>query len=275
MSAIEMQSLLARLYIDDYCRQLFYLSPKLVLDDYRLTEAEKEALVNIDTDRLDYHLLTLVGKHQKRLRRYFPLLYAINDATETREIERLFRRFHSLHPATVEAGPEVEVQLFSPFIRQSLAGIENFPPYAGDIARYEAICFHISRHGSVGGYATSSTLSGEIKINDIFSITPHTCVETFDYNVADLAAQLREHTLPTDIEKQTTTMAFRNRDGKLKTLAVSGPTAMLLRTLDGRRTVQEAVDSVEQAFGTPGLHESIVEVMYQLEEKGIITRVHA
>lgn len=55
MNAIERQSLLARLYIDDYCRQLFYLSPKLVLDDYRLTEVEKEALVNIDTDRLDDH----------------------------------------------------------------------------------------------------------------------------------------------------------------------------------------------------------------------------
>lgn len=275
MSAVEMQSLLARLYIDEYCRHLFFCKPDLVLAKYRLTEAEINALESLNADTLDSYAGILLEQREHRIRGWFPFLYAINDATEGRPIERFFRRFHSLHPAIAEAGPEVEVRSFAAFIRRSLAGTDEAPPYAGDIARYDAVRFRVGRKEPTDNATHSSALAGQVTLDDVFSRASHTSVETFEYDVASIAAQLRDHALPTDVEKQTTTIVLQRQNGKLKTLAVSGPTAMLLRRLDGLRTVQAVVESLEDAFGVPGLRDHIVEIIRQLEKKGIITRAHA
>lgn len=263
-----MQSLLARLYIDEYCRHLFYCRPEYVLERYTLTAAEVDALVSLDADSLDSYANALLKQREGRVRRQFPFLYAINDATESRTVEHLFQRFHSLHPATVEAGPEVEVLLFAAFVKQSLVGVEDFPAYAGDIARYDAARFQVGRNVSAG----RAFPRRKIKVSDIFSPTSHTYVETFKYDVLDLARQLRDHVLPTGVRPQRTTIVLQNMDGTLRTLAVSGPTEVLLRSLNGLRTLGEAIDSVEAVYGIEGLSDSILKITRQLEQEGVITR---
>lgn len=277
MSAIEMQSLLARLYVDEYCRQLFRHRPELVLEGYTLTAAEEKALLGINADRLDLHALGLVGKRENHLRPYFRLLFALNDLTKEREVVRLFKRFYSLHPATSEISRDVEVRLFAAFIAQSLQGTPRVPAYAADIARYDLARYEAaySSDVSTNGHAYASGALEAITLDDVFSVSRRVRVERFDYNVIDIAAQLQQGRLPTNVGKKRMTVVLQYRDEKLKTFAINGPTAILLRTIDGHRTVREGVEAVEESFGTTGLAGSIIELLCRLEEERVLVRVPA
>ncbi len=280
MSAIEMQSLLARLYVDEYCRQLFRHRPELVLEGYMLTAAEEKALLGIDADRLDLHALGLAGKREKKFRQVFRLLFAINDLMKEREVSRLFNRFYSLHPATSEISWDVEVRLFAAFIAQSLQGNARVPAYAADIARYDfarsgAARLQAPGDVSTNGHAYASGASEAITLDDVFSVGRGARVVRFDYNVIDIAAPLQQGRLPTDVGKKRTTVVLQNRNEKLRTFAVNGPTAILLRTVDGRRTVREGVDAVEASFGATGLAGSIIALLRRLEEERVLVRVSA
>ena len=280
MSAIEMQSLLARLYVDEYCRLLFRHRPELVLEGYTLTGAEEKALLGIDADRLELHAQTLVIKRKGFLRPHFRFLFALNDLTEDRPVERLLKRFHGLHPATTEVGKEVEVRLFAAFIAQSLQGSAHAPVYTADIARYDLARYETGRLQdrravSPNGHAYAFGASEAITMDDVFSVSRGVRVVQLDYNVIDIAAQLQQGRLPTNVGKKRTTVVLQNRDKRLKTFAVSGPTALLLHTIDGHRTVRACVDAVEASFGATGLSGSIVEVLQRLEEASVLARIPA
>ena len=54
MSIAEMQACLARLYVDDPFRKLFFLDQAAAFDGYQLIDEEKEALNGLDPKALNF-----------------------------------------------------------------------------------------------------------------------------------------------------------------------------------------------------------------------------
>jgi len=273
-----MQSLLARLYVDEYFRKLLLHQPNMAFEGYVLTKQEQEAVVSIDADRLKYYADGIAKKREIRLSRHFPLLTAIGRLAGREESNRLFRRFHGLHPSVAEVDSQIEVQLFSAFATRHVAGIKEYPAFASDIVRYEFARYKTARLNtsqrshSHGGMRASYTRE-EIRPGSTFGITSNTRVQAFDWNVVRVAAQLNKGTLPREVKEDSTTVVLRKKNNRLMELVVTGPTSEILHALDGQTAVETVVDRVEEAFGVPGLYDDVVGVMKQLQEKEIVERV--
>lgn len=278
-----MQSLLARLYVDEYCRQLFHHQPEYVLDGYRLTEAEKSALLGINEDRLNRHADGLLEKRERHMRPAFPFLFAVNDLTDEREVVRLFRRFCGIHPEAPEGSRDAKIQMFAGFISQSLQHNSRVPDYAADVSRYDFSRYDVGHSERAQSASQATTSSGpdehsadehseEIRLDDVLAISPQVRVTNFDYDVLGIASELRQNRLPANVAQKRTTIVLQNQNKKLRMFTVNGPSAILLNGMDGRKTVQDGVDAVESSFGTTGLAPSIIQLLQRLQGENVLVR---
>lgn len=275
MSLVEMQSLLGRLYVDTYCRRLFRHDPDVVLRDYRLTPTEREAIVSIEWDRVEQHAAELCKQRLHRFRRLFPLLFRMGDATETNEVERLTRRFHGLHPSVAEIDGTVELQMFALFIRQSLTSNDAVPAYAPDVSRYDYVRHRVASGPPRSAFPEtrpnpSSDSGDDLDDTAILEIAPATQVVSFDYDVVEIARALRSGNAIDAPDKTETMIVLQNRDGTLRTLRPSGPTAALLARIDGRSTIGDVVDAVEDHYGRIDLYDAIWNVVAQMRAETIV-----
>lgn len=270
MSALEMQSLMARLYVDKYCRELFRRTPEILLDDFDLTSRERKALASIEVDKIDVHAMSMVKQRKRRLTHHFPLLFALSTEPETScVLHQLFERFHSLHPPVAEMDDAVEVDIFGIFLRQSLRGNDRLPDYAEEIAHYEHVRYQAAR----GEEATPRSLTGPVADDDVLAFLPGNHVATFTTDVTALAAGIRDGSPPAHAPHAETTVILQNRDGQLRTLAPSGPTAVLMQHINGARSVAQLVDETERHIGAEGLRLSIHGVIERLEERAVVCRL--
>lgn len=272
-----MQSLLARLYVDDCCRELFLQNPDAVLSKYRLGEEEKTALLGIDEERLEFHAKSLVRKREKRLRRFFPHLFKINDKAESAEVERLLFRFQSLHPSFPGEEDAVEIRRFASFVAKSLGTpVPGFPDYAGDLARYEGALAVLSNRTPTSSRRASSDdgpaaeAQSEFAGDDSIIVAPNVRTASFDYPVTEIAESLEEGNLPVQVEQEKITLVFRIQDGDLRTFRVSGPAAELLRYVRRERTVRDLISHLEDYLGTSELSDSVRTILHQFHDQRII-----
>src|SRR5215211_5317659 len=107
MSAAEMQACLARLYVDEPFRRLFFLDPT-VLDDYWLTADEAAAIRGVERDQLEYYAASLRMKRRGQIEWAYPVLFGL----APREIAAYYSRYYQLHIARPDLSPQEDVLRF-------------------------------------------------------------------------------------------------------------------------------------------------------------------
>ena len=270
MSIAEMQACLARLYVDDTFRQLFYLEADTTLAGYKLTEEETTALKNIDQKMLDLFAAGLKTRRKKKFQATYQLLFQLNKA----EMDRYFDRYYQLYPARPGQALLTQILEFGEFMEQTVAGDTEMPPYAADVARYERL-YYAARYQPSSRDSFHAVLPSQMGRLSLES-RPERCegvyLGTFDYNIVQLVGYLKQNPhieLPT---AEASCFVFQQRlhSSKPQVFEVTLPTRDLLEQCDGQRSVAELIAGLEQTVGRRGLQASVMQILRQLLDMELI-----
>jgi hypothetical protein len=262
-----MQACLARLYVDEPFRKLFYLDPAAVLEGYRLTEEESAALRRLDPVMLDQFASSLVAKRRKRIERAYPLLFGIDGP----EIRRYYARFYGLYPTPPYQVGHQDIIEFGTFLEASLVGTSHLPPYASDLAKYERLYFWARMASAPGGEEdrdrAQETPAAIVSPDARPVLRPDVTVADFDHDVSSIEEALQGGTAPGDIEAgEACTILFRPSIGTsgVQMLRINRPTRTILGACHGHRTVAGIVADTEAALGATDLRDRVMEAIGRL-----------
>jgi hypothetical protein len=267
MSVAEMQACLARLYVDDAYRTLFYLVPEMPQSEYQLTEEELKALKNIDKKMLSLFAVTLKTKRKEKFQSAYPLLFNLPGV----DVERYYNRFYHLYPARPQETTLSQVLAFGEFIEECLATDTDAPPYASDLVRYERLYY--SAEFSPAHYDSLRAINHTEKPpKEVLSMDAQPVVRegiqfaTFTYDVIKIAAALQEQQELPDIQKGVYYIIFQQQAGVHFTsiFAIAGATNKLLSLCDGSRRVSHIICEMEQHFGKTSLTSVITRTLLHL-----------
>jgi hypothetical protein len=134
MSMADFQAALGRIYVDELMRQLLELAPEKALAPYRLTEREKQALLGIDREQLEFFCLSLYAKKHKRVREVYEATHRLCSS----DYERHFRRYYGMRTTLSHEHPSEYTYGFGVFLEQVLLA-DPLPdaPFAADLVRFE------------------------------------------------------------------------------------------------------------------------------------------
>lgn len=278
MSVAEMQACLARLYVDASFRRLFYLDAT-VLDEYHLTPEERDALLGIDREMLDFFAASLKYKRRKRIERAFPLLFVLDRG----EIDRYYSRYYQLYTAKPNQSGNQDALEFGAFMEESLAHAERLPPYASDLARYERLYYgatYASRSIADAG-APDHEGAGAQQVVSMTSrprVRSGVQMASFRYDVAAIEKALQEGAKPEELQVEPAgySIVFRPaaRGSEAKMMRLNTPTKVVLDLCDGRRTISQIVAETESALGANGLESGILATIERLLSEHVL-ELHA
>jgi hypothetical protein len=273
MSLAEMQACLARLYVNEPLRQLFRIDPSVALKGYDLTPEEAGALRQLDCGQLDRFAGSLVSKRRKSVERAYPLLFALDGAA----MRRYYWRFFQLYPAKPRQGRHQDAVDFGEFMEESLAGAEQLPAYAGDLARYERLYYlamtAATAPADVDGSPPTQTTVEPPKLAARPALARDVQVADFAYDVARIEEALqKEHIPDAAAVADNCTIVFMPRTSRseARMLKINEPTKLVVARCDGHRTVAQIVAETETALGANDLGERIVESLDRLVVAGVL-----
>jgi hypothetical protein len=270
MSISEMQACLARLYVDDSFRKLFYLDKSSVLSEYRLTENESTAIKQIDQCMLDLFAESLKQKRMKRMERAYSSMFALNRS----EVTRYYRRYYELYRPSIDRTVPEDVLEFGRFLEDSLSRADNLPPYASELIRFERLSYearfgHISNSSSSDGDGNrQEVLELENCPNAYPLLSKAVRIEQFNYDVAEI-----EHLLlkgePLQAENLGTNVNYviflsSLDDTQLRFFRVTLPVKFLLERCDGHYSVSQLIEEVEQSLKAKNLQRIIMDSLKRL-----------
>jgi hypothetical protein len=274
MSLGELQACLARLYIDEPFRRLFYIDPLKTLEEYRLTEEEYIAVSSIDRDKLNFFAVSLKNKRKTRIQQAYPFLFALDE----REIDHYYARFYQLYTAKPHQSGYQDVIDFGKFIEESLTDSLSLPRYASDLVRYERLYYCAMRLRRQGGddETLDSNAGGKpimVSASARPSLRSGVVLAQFDYQVAEIEDALQRGEQPDDLElKSECFIVFKPptniSDVKLVRLNLASKTVVAF--CDASRTVSEIVSGVEATLGVGGLNDSVVDAITRLLKSRIL-----
>ena len=265
MSIGEMQSFMARLYLDDCFRKLFCLDPNPLFADYRLSEKEIRALRLLDLRAINHFAKTLKAKLAGTLLKPYPLLdntlpQSVMDHYLTRFWQTCrFRPYESLGDYAVA---------FGYFMEQSLAGSE-VPGWYADLARFER-CHHMitTSAGSAHGPDQVQDLSWDDQITSATTVL----IEHFEYDMISMVASLREDREPI-VEPVPCILLFSHIRQEPKVFEIDRSLADLIGFASGSPSV-ETLFSVLTNTTTVDRPE-FLDILKNLLEQGIVYRLPA
>ncbi|KYF55847.1 hypothetical protein BE08_04995 [Sorangium cellulosum] len=272
MSVAEMQACLARLYVDEPYRKLFYLDAATTLEEYRLTPEERAALQGLDRERLEFFASSLRSKRKKRLERAFPMLFALDPA----EVNRYYARYYQLYTAKARQSGHDDAMDFGAFMAESLAGADHLPPFASDLARYEMLYYGATfAAGSFAGAEEAPGEDGAVGPSSRPGMRAGVQLARFAYDMVAIEEALQRGMKPEDIESrpQETFILFRPAAARAEVgmLRVNGPTKVVLDLCDGRRTVAAIVAETEAILRAGELEGRVLATIRRLLEARILT----
>ena len=251
MSVSEMQACLARLYVDDSFRKLFYLAPDETAQGYRLTAEESLALKQIDRRMLDFFSRSLKNKRKELLEPAYPLLFKITGNA----IGHYFRRYCQLHIRTPYQPDHQDILSFGTFMEESMTGSDDVPAFASEVARYERLSYwtNFCPVTQAGTYLRAPGAPEVPEMEDRLQVQNDIRMECFSYDVfalrekVDSGAELNGSTA---IEKGDYYVLFKpvSPPFEARMLRINSATRELLNTCDGVKTVAEIIASVERRF---------------------------
>ena len=275
MSLGEMQACLARLYVDEAFRKLFFLDTA-TLADYQLSPEEAAAITGIDRRTLDFFARSLKNKRRGRFDRAYPGLQKVSQT----EFDRYYSRYYQLYMARPSQSLHDDVLAFGLFYEESAAGADHLPRYVGDLARYERLYYRIR-------FAPRLTRP-EPRVDS--PPAPHRITSDaavpylrdgvefgeFGYDVYEVEERLVADGAPPAADTLAggpTWMAFRpsTATSAAKILRLNGATRAVLTSCDGHRTVDAIVADLEAGIGASGLHDGILQALNQLLAYEVLT----
>jgi hypothetical protein len=271
MSVNEMQACLARLYLDEPFRRLFYLDPT-VLEGYWLTDEELAAIRGIRREELEYYASSLKNKRRARIERAYPMLFTLAPA----DIGKYYSRYYQLHIAKTTLSPQQDTLAFGAFVEDSVCGVDHMPPFTADIARYERL-YYQARFTPAPQARPGEPAPARQRPNDV---TPYRLggveIAAFDYDVADLEDRMHRGTdllNARDITPSPSAIVFRpaTRTAAIKVLRINPATQALIDHCDGVRTVSDIVAALEASSGQVDLGPAITAGLDRLMALEVLT----
>lgn len=278
MSISEMQACLARLYVDDCFRKLFYLDPHETVRDYQLAYDETSALKSIERRMLDFFAESLKGKRKDRLERSYPLLFRLSSDA----IGRYYRRYYQLHIMNPHQPDYQDIMDFGVFMEESMADAEGVPAYASEVARFERLCYWTNFCPAVetGSCTTGAFAPESFRTDDRLQRCGGVKLEMFSYDVAALDDKVLSSSAAEgkiELERGEHYILFRpaTQSYNSRVLRVNHATKALIDLCDGSRTTLQIISEVEQNFGTTNLEPPIVTAINRLLSAGAIQLVRS
>jgi hypothetical protein len=261
-----MQACLARLYVDEPFRRLFYRDAA-TLDEYRLTTEEADSIRAIDRNALEYFAMSLKNKRRTRIERAYPLLFSIDPD----QMQRYYSRFYQVYmPKPRDTGDEA-VDNFGLFMEETLADAPHLPAYARDVARYERLFYavELARLTADGPAATTPSLHVRVtSLDSRPSLRRGIRVADFRHDIGTLEECLHrgESVASLRLTPSECCVVFRppTATSATKVLRINAPTRTVLDRCDGQRSVRAIVADTEAALGAAALERGIVETIDRL-----------
>jgi len=272
MSVSEMQACLARLYVNRPFRQLFHLNEDLVFQEYKLDDEERQVLKNIDKRMLDYFANSLINKRKKRFQSIFPLLNQVLGP----EFERYYERYYHVYPAKPHEPTLQQVLDFGDFMEQCLAVDADVAPYAGELARYEKLCFSTKFQPSPQDtFATINekhSVSQQLLDRSVCPLlSPSVQIAEFQYNVDKIASTLQLQQEPGDVQKGSYWMIFQQTDTtQPRIFSISPAIGHLLELCDGQHTLLDIIQIMQRITGRSNLESIIDRSLQDLHNLSIV-----
>jgi hypothetical protein len=273
MSIAEMQACLARLYVDDPFRKLFFLDHAAAYENYRLTDEEKEALNGLDPTAVNFFAGSLKHKREGKIRSAYPLLYKLDPV----EIRRYYDRYYQLYKARPNHPFWEDILEFGRFMEETLATAEDLPAYASDLAKYERLYNAVSivpginddfvdPGNSNGNYTQENILEARPKIGQNIQIG------TFVYDVIAIDDALTQDREPGDLEAGEHIIIFQqvidSYDPKI--FRINLATKKLLDACDGQHTVLEITTLLEDIFQTKNAQQDVIDIINQFRAINVV-----
>lgn len=273
MSNAEMQACLARLYVDDPFRKLFFIDPEAAWDGYRLTEAEKNALGDLDPHAINFFASSLKRKREGKIRNSYPLLYKLDPV----EIQRYYDRYYQLYPARPNQPFWEDILEFGRFMEETLATADDLPVYAGDLAKYERLVNTVSLAPVPERDSPApETANGDQNEFKLLIARPqidrNSYVETFTYDVIAIEDELAADQVPVDPEPGEYFIIFQRLIDSFepKIFTINLATKRLLNLCDGRRPVLEIITSLEETFQAKNAGKDIIKIINRFRTMNVI-----
>jgi hypothetical protein len=190
---------------------------------------------------------------------------------------RYYHRYCQLHIRTGYQPDHLDILNFGTFMEESMAGSEDVPAFASEVARYERLCYWanfcpVTQNGT---YTPSAGASEAPGMEDRLQVPNSIRIERFSYNVfelqekADAGEQLNGSTA---IQEGPYYVLFKPTDPafEAKVLRINSPTCILLNTCDGSKTVGETIASVERQLDATDLERPLLAAMDRLLTIGAV-----
>lgn len=234
MSLVEMQSVLARLYVDETFLASFCAGPDQALTRYDLTPREAAALAGIDREAVKKYAASLRSKTRGRFEHAYRLLLALDAAA----FNKYYLRFYELRPIRPYEtfyGPIVEL---GRFLERSFADNPEVAPYAADLARYQRL-FYQARFepGERGAAPEKPPAETALDPRARLRAAPGVRIERFEYDMAALEGALLKGEAPREVERSACQVVFQSLPevGRARKFQITKSTAELLSLSDGTR----------------------------------------
>jgi hypothetical protein len=263
VSAFEVQSFLARLYVDDPFRRLFELEPEPLLAQYRLTGPERGELLALDRDAVDRFARGLKRKRMGRLMKAFPLWCGHLD----RKLLRHYAdRFYELHPDDATQSPREQIGRLGRFLAESLADDPDAPPFAAELVVYERLLFTAALLAAPAGPNPAPPAA----VSPADFIAPRAGVgwESFRWDVARIAAQLKRGEKTQAGAPGSFALLFRPRSPRV--LRATPDTLQLVELASAGRAASDIAARYSRQVGEEGLEVEVLEALSDLCRQEIL-----
>jgi len=273
MSVSEMQACMARLYVDDSFRKLFFLDPDDTVQGYQLTPDESSALKNVDRKMLDFFSRSLKNKRKDRIQPVYPALFSIAKTA----IGRYYHRYYQLHIRSAHEPDHQDILHFGLFMEESMAGAEDVPAYATEVARYERLCYwtHFCQATEAAASVCAPAPAAARRLEDRLERQQGIRIESFSYDVFAVEENVQSGTeidSGMEIQRGDYYVLFRpaRASYESKVLRINSATKTLLDLCDGSRTISEIIAAVEQHFGATDLQQALLTALDRLLSIGAV-----
>ncbi|MCB0196147.1 MAG: hypothetical protein KDJ65_29620 [Anaerolineae bacterium] len=274
MSIAEMQACLARLYVDDPFRKLFFLDQAAACEGYRLTETERNALDGLDSKTVNFFAGSLKRKREGKFRGSYPLLYKLDPA----EIRRYYDRYYQLFPTRPNLPYREDILQFGRFMEETLATAEELPTYASDVAKYERLVNTVSL-SPVTKPDSNVPEANDDQPDDLFDILlarprldSNTLIETFTYDITAIEDALAAERVPNDLEPGEYYIIFQRVSDTFepKIFQINFASKKLLDLCSGQRSVLKIVSVLEHIFRTKDARQDVIDIINQFRSMNVI-----
>jgi hypothetical protein len=296
MSALAMQTVIAKLCADFKFRQDYLNDPDAMLGQYELTTEEIESVKALDMPLVQDYASSLVSKRMSLIKKWFGLTFTYLESRLSHE--EVHQLVHSYGVETYRDQEELggewlrgESKRFYDYLRQHFAGGDERLPYFSDLMEYEFVSFLMrnsreAHQSSVEINATNPamarpTLEGDFLLISKPLVGKHARACAFQYNVPVLIEFLRgEKPLP-DLPKEPTCCLFLRgtQQQNVVPTIISQPLKDLIDMCTGEHTTEEVVSAVAQqhaslsGFATEDLRADCLNVLGQLYDLNVLTFV--